>query len=1251
MAVQKHNTYYDNELYYYDEHGVRKPLQVGKVYSAGSGIKIENDIISVSGKYVGSADPSLDGKSLVLKDNKWEELVLPPSSDWLPTIKEASANAVSTVEDKFGLDEYNQITSYNNTPFANDKYNAGYGLDLDSSTNTFSAKKGLFALSADVYNRVEVNELLSNFGGFEIVDVLPLTGDVKKIYLIKDESVPGEDQYKEYIFTNNDWVCIGDTSIDLTNYATSAWVIQNFLSANALDFMSGVSSQWNDVSSKLNTSDFNAWSAQADISAYSGIDPIKVEGHEISLTAKYLSADALDKIKDTSANWDSVYETVKATSGDWNEVSSLSSKADKLELDLDDLSGKVETLSGELKTTSAYLNEKIESLSSELESTSSFLSGAIDVVSAEFEKVVYTSATTNWDVIPYSAGKNINITNHTISSKDWTNEINEASANAVDVVKSKFNTTPDNKFSGYDNTPFYVKQNTVSGTLPIIVTKQGDEYNIEFEQEYKSFIEEVSAKLYTSALPTVSSLTPNYLTVELDENQDGTSVWKLSAAEQKNYQAGDYIDIDENNEISVTGLVSIYEYATYSGDWNDVSNSYKTNSGSFLTSEDLTSYSTIEHADNASANAFNQATALIPDVSNFITKDVNDLTNYYPKTQTSSDSELAEAFGSILKYDVTAAAGIEILTATDDGVKTFGISMTAQPVVTDTRLRGYSGIAAEPDGVISGVWDVGLTHDMLNTINGKLDTTVAAQTYQPKGDYVSSTDITDMATKTWVGNQGYLTQVPSDYVTDTELQTTLEGYATNTLVQNTSAAITALIPSTAGLASESDLQIVSAGVDYVSANAITAHKSLTNYYTKSETSGADELSAEFEKYALKSEIPTKVSDLTDSANYYKTTETSGATELSTEFAKYQTKGNYITSSDLVDSAKSATFAEYLTDGTDTSSFSEIKGSIDWCNTVADHYQTHSGEFVTSSISTITGTKQYALTSAGWVEVQAGSLSIPINVGTGNALNISTAESGTWGNNADGYLVIGHRSKAGNESFVFGNDSIAQNNSTVLNGGNSALHDSIAQGWKNIAIERSQAFGYNSSASNNSLAAGYSVVATDYSFAGGQAYNSTRGNILATDHSFALGVGSNNEPVIANKYSFAFGYAPSAQNFAFAFGKAIDVEGSDGHAVIGVGGYNVKIPSAAIIVGNGTNNARHNAFVVYNDGNVSAKNYKAEGYTDSNNNYVEASVPKSIPNTGDNSMKVQKMFVCTSDADIVAHAALANGEGCVFFRVG
>lgn len=556
----------------------------GSALAGGNNVELEEgDNIKITPRQDGEnviyniATPSYTSKDESLL--KVDEYSL-SAKNWLPEIKESSANAVDVVSANFG-DTSNGITGYNgiglNIPAQKDivggksinvvtgtnnftinldtsadvvAYSAGYGLDL--ANHEFSVKTGFFALASAVYTKVEVERLLANFGGFEIVDELPDTGDIKKIYLIKDESVPGEDQYKEYIFTNNEWVCIGDTSIDLTNYATSAWVIQNFLSANALDLIASVSSQWNDVSSKLNTSDFNTWSANADITPYTGIDPIKVEGHEISLTAKYLSANALDEIKEASANWNSVYETVKTTSGEWNEVSSKANKTDLVEL-----SGKVETLSGELKETSAYLNEKIETLSSELESTSSFLSGAIDVVSAEFEKVVYTSATENWDVTPYVAGENINITNHTISSKYWLPEIKEASANAVDVVKSKFNTTPNNEFSGYDDTPFYVKQMAVTGESPIIVTKDEDKYNIEFEEEYKKFIEEVSAKLYTSALPTVESLTPDYLKVDLVENQDGTSAWQLSAAKQKNFQAGDYIDIDENDKINVTGLHNV----------------------------------------------------------------------------------------------------------------------------------------------------------------------------------------------------------------------------------------------------------------------------------------------------------------------------------------------------------------------------------------------------------------------------------------------------------------------------------------------------------------------------------------------------------------------------------------------------------------------------------------------------------------------------------------------------------------------
>lgn len=153
-------------------------------------------------------------------------------------------------------------------------------------------------------------------------------------------------------------------------------------------------------------------------------------------------------------------------------------------------------------------------------------------------------------------------------------------------------------------------------------------------------------------------------------------------------------------------------------------------------------------------------------------------------------------------------------------------------------------------------------------------------------------------------------------------------------------------------------------------NAKVDQSDLNDYLTKAQY-GTDSAT-----FALKNDIPTTVAQLTDSANYYKTNETSGATELSTEFAKYYTTDNtahYITSSELVDSAKSATKAENLTDGTTTSSFAQITGSIDWGNAIAGHYQTHSGEFVTSSNAYISAAgEQYALTTTGWSKVQAGS---------------------------------------------------------------------------------------------------------------------------------------------------------------------------------------------------------------------------------------------------------------------------------------
>ena len=447
MAVQKHNTYYDNELYYYDENGVRKPLQVGKNYSAGSGIKIENDIISVSGKYVASADSTLSGKRLVLKDNKWIELILPSGSDWSQTIQEASAYAYSAAT--AWTDSQGYLTAHQIIPSArwenasdvvesnSSKWNDGYNT-LSSNSGNWVKKEELYSVSSTL----NTNKLdISSFDDYK---------DLVNVELEKKQ----------------------DKSA-MSAYAFSSWVDENYqkkgnyLSANALDLISDTSGKWNEVSSKLDKNDFTAWSANYDeyvnsiendvgnlkpnssnwdsvynnvntnsAKWYAASDEVTSNSADWTSAARALEASAdkwnttHEQVNTSSVKWNELYDeyqvssklwndttnTVKTFSGVWNDVSS---KADKL--DFENLSGKVETLSGELKTTS------------------SFLSGSIDGVSAEFKKIVYTSATEKWDVTPYSAGKNINITNHTISGKDWTDTIEEASANAVTTVENRFN--------------------------------------------------------------------------------------------------------------------------------------------------------------------------------------------------------------------------------------------------------------------------------------------------------------------------------------------------------------------------------------------------------------------------------------------------------------------------------------------------------------------------------------------------------------------------------------------------------------------------------------------------------------------------------------------------------------------------------------------------------------------------------------------------------------------------------------------
>lgn len=103
-------------------------------------------------------------------------------------------------------------------------------------------------------------------------------------------------------------------------------------------------------------------------------------------------------------------------------------------------------------------------------------------------------------------------------------------------------------------------------------------------------------------------------------------------------------------------------------------------------------------------------------------------------------------------------------------------------------IEGNNGISAALDG---STYKVGLSaafYTAVTSVSSKLNesdfTTYTATTapgaFQPKGNYASASDISDMATKTWVGQQNYLTTVAtSGSIIGTGLSTNKIGLVTS----------------------------------------------------------------------------------------------------------------------------------------------------------------------------------------------------------------------------------------------------------------------------------------------------------------------------------------------------------------------------------------------------------------------------------------------------------------------------------------
>ena len=88
-------------------------------------------------------------------------------------------------------------------------------------------------------DKTYVNEKLADVSGVggvkrKVVDVLPESNeaDNNTVYMIKDDTVTGDNKYKDYMLIDGTLICIGDTSVDLTGYLKSTDVVDSISEFN-----------------------------------------------------------------------------------------------------------------------------------------------------------------------------------------------------------------------------------------------------------------------------------------------------------------------------------------------------------------------------------------------------------------------------------------------------------------------------------------------------------------------------------------------------------------------------------------------------------------------------------------------------------------------------------------------------------------------------------------------------------------------------------------------------------------------------------------------------------------------------------------------------------------------------------------------------------------------------------------------------------------------------------------------------------
>ena len=137
------------------------------------------------------------------------------------------------IEKTGGTSNYEQLSNkpqINGVELSGNKTTSELGIEIPDVSNFITRSVDdlvNYYTKSETYTQSEVDNLIGDISNFhyQVVRELPLVGEDNILYLLPKSQTRGvNNYYDEYVYANGDYELIGDTQIDLSDYATIDYV-------------------------------------------------------------------------------------------------------------------------------------------------------------------------------------------------------------------------------------------------------------------------------------------------------------------------------------------------------------------------------------------------------------------------------------------------------------------------------------------------------------------------------------------------------------------------------------------------------------------------------------------------------------------------------------------------------------------------------------------------------------------------------------------------------------------------------------------------------------------------------------------------------------------------------------------------------------------------------------------------------------------------------------------------------------------